>query len=414
MKQSDYSRNRKLTFPVTTLFIMNFLTKSLSIEIENFLSYMKRGLKEFRLETFTKSAFCQGRKKINPAVFKKLNSAFIDDYYTDNDLGVKRWKGFRLLSVDGSYLDIPQTKELRAHFGEQKNQTTTGVARARVSVIYDVLNRYVLDGSISPIKIGEREMALGHLTICDKGDLNIYDRGYPSYAFIYEHLERNLDFLIRAKVTYSSVTRDFISSNAKSMVVDMFPGKNTKVSDKAYDRNTPIRLRLIRIDLPSGEVELLLTSLVNTKKYPHKIFMELYAKRWGVETFYDELKNKLKVEHFSGYSLQSILQDFYAALFVSNIQTMIVTELEDEIHEKTKLRKLKYKVNANLSYGYLKNRIVKLFFTQRDASKISTELKELFMNHLVPIRPNRKEDRQPNKYRKRKRPKTLTNHKPAF
>ena len=30
----------------------------------------------------------------------------------------------------------------------------------------------------------------------------------------------------------------------------------------------------------------------------------------GVETFYGELKNKLKVEHFSGYSNNTIQQDF--------------------------------------------------------------------------------------------------------
>ena len=67
------------------------------------------------------------------------------------------------------------------------------------------------------------------------------------------------------------------------------------------------------------------SSLIDNKKYRCKMFKELYFKRWKVETFYDELKNKLKVEYFSGYSHQSILQDFHAAIFISNVQTLIVS-----------------------------------------------------------------------------------------
>ena len=45
-----------------------------------------------------------------------------------------------------------------------------------------------------------------------------------------------------------------------------------------------------------------MTSLLDSEKYPTKIFKELYFMRWGVEPFYDELKNKLKVGCFTGYS----------------------------------------------------------------------------------------------------------------
>jgi len=109
---------------------------------------------------------------------------------------------------------------------------------------------------------------------------------------------------------------------------------------------------LISVDLPCGEVELLITLLLDIIKYNTYIFKELYFKSWGVELFYDELKNKLKVEYFSGYSNQSINQYFYAALFVSNVQTLIVSELTDVINEQTKGAKCKHKVNSNLSFGF--------------------------------------------------------------
>lgn len=53
-------------------------------------------------------------------------------------------------------------------------------------------------------------------------------------------------------------------------------------------------MRLIRVDLPSGEIEILMTSLLDSQIYPAKIFKELYFLRWKIETFYDELKNKLR------------------------------------------------------------------------------------------------------------------------
>jgi hypothetical protein len=110
------------------------------------------------------------------------------------------------------------------------------------------------------------------------------------------------------KVSFGAVTKAFIESGKTSQIVEIYPGKNVPVLEKQYDKDTPIQVGLIRINLPGGETELLMASLLDSKQYPHKMFKELYFKRWKVETFYDELKNKLKVEHFSGYSNQSILQ----------------------------------------------------------------------------------------------------------
>ena len=126
---------------------------------------------------------------------------------------------------------------------------------------------------------------------------------------------------------------------------------------------------------------------------------------------YDELKNKLKVEYFSGYSHQSILQDFHAAIFISNVQTLIVSDLEQEIKQITKNRKLDYKVNNNLSYGFLKNKIITLFFSNTNTHQVVDQLKILFKRELVPVRPNRSNKRNVGKYRRREKPKVTKNQK---
>ena len=380
------------------------LKKSLSLEIENFLSFLK--IKS--TSKFTKSAFVQARMKIKPEVFKHLSDSLVNEFYTDNDLAIKKWNGFRLLAIDGSSITLPITKELRQLYGETKNQTSTGVVQARCSVIYDVENNYVLEGKLAPLKKGERELALSHLCHCKTGDLIIYDRGYPSYSFIYEHIANKLDYLMRVKISFSKLTIDFEKSKKQTEILDIYPSKNAKLTG---DKTTPIKVRLIRVELPKGQVEILITSLIDLKKYSSQIFKELYQKRWGVETFYDELKNKLKVEHFSGYSNQSILQDFYAALFISNIQTLIVSKLEDEIIERNKHKKYNYKINTNMSYGLLKNRILEIFFLEDSMDKAVDKIKQLFLEHQVPIRPNRTFKRNSGKYRTRIKPKITKNQK---
>ena len=117
-----------------------------------------------------------------------------------------------------------------------------GVVQARVSVLYDVLNKYLLDSQSSPKSIGERALGLLHLEKSKPADLIIYDRGYPSYDFIHTHNQKNVDYLMRVKVRFSGVTKSFISSNKRSQIVEIYPGKNVVISDQQYDKDTPLAL----------------------------------------------------------------------------------------------------------------------------------------------------------------------------
>jgi hypothetical protein len=391
---------------------MNFLKRSLSLEIENFVNYLKTTLGKRDSKSFTQSAFIQCRRKINPEVFKHLSNRLTQEFYSDNDESIKLWNGLRLLSVDGSSITLPNTLELELLYGIRKNQSKSTVVQARASVLYDVLNRFVIDSSLSSLETCENVLAIEHLKYAIIGDLIIYDRGYPSFYLMFYHYEKGIHFLIRAKKDFNNQTKKFYESGAYSAVVAIKPGKNTDLSDKPYKKDAFITVRLVRVDLPNGTSEILITSLIDNECYPTNVFKDLYAKRWGVETFYDELKNKIKAEHFSGYSQHSILQDFYAAIFVSNVQSLIVGEINDEIASRTNT-KFQYKVNNNLSYGFLKDRIISLFFADSNINEITDELRELFKKHLIPIRPDRNFKRNIDKYSKRRKPKVLKNMKNA-
>ena len=391
--------------------MLNFLTRSLSIEIVNFLSFLKR--KDIAQETFSKSAFVQARKKIKPEVFKHLNQRIIEEFYKDNSGVLRQFDNLRILAMDGSRLTLPFTKELEEIYGQTKNQTNTYIVQAKACVLYDLLNEICINGVLSSIDTDERTQAKQLLEHCQANDLIIYDRGYPSFELIYEHYQKNLHFLMRMPLDFSQVVKDFVASGKTSQIVEIKKKKKKSFENKPYTKSSTLKIRLLRITLNGGGIEVLATSLLDSKHYGNEVFKELYFKRWKIETYYDELKNKLKIEEFSGYSNQSILQDFYSTLFVSNIQTLIENEINEEIEKESETKNIKYqyKINTTLSYGFMKDRILELFFTKNDMNDIINELKELFKKHLIPIRPNRKFERKIGKYRTRTKPIVTKNQK---
>lgn len=414
VNEQDFTRKRKQPFSQVLLFMLNLLRKSMAIEINNFLEYLNSKLESQKVENFTSSAFVQKRKKIKPEVFNYLSSVITDNYYVQSNENIKRFKDFRVLAVDGSKITLPFTEELKISFGESKNQTNTSIVQARSSVLYDVLNGLVLDSVLENIKTGERELALSHTSHWKENDLIIYDRGYPSYDFKYEHIKSGIDYLIRVQKNHSKIVSSFILSEKRTLIVDVFPQEKHTFEGKDYDKTTSIKVRLVRVDLPGGEIEILMTSLLDSQIYPSNIFKELYFLRWGIETFYDELKNKLKVEYFTGYSKMSIEQDFFCAVFISNLQSIIVNDLQEELKTKNQNTKLDYKVNTNLSYGFLKNRILELLFKEAPLEEVFKELENLFLKNTIPIRLNRNNKRESGKYRTRVRPKILKNQKDAI
>lgn len=411
--KKDFSRNRKQPFGEMILFMFNLVRKSLVIEIDNFVQFLNSKVDPGTVQNFTKSAFVQKRMKINPEVFKHLSGVIIENTYTQSNVTIKLFEGFRLLAVDGSKVTLPYVEELKKVFGESRNQTNTSIVQGRSSVLYDLLNHIALDSLLENLEIGERELALRHSFRWKKNDLIIYDRGYPSYDFKYEHIKRGVDFVIRTTTTHSKTVISFVSSGKKSLIVDIFPQEKHCFKDKQYNKNTAIKVRLVRVDLPNGEIEVLMTSLLDSQKYPSRMFKELYFLRWGIETFYDELKNKIKVEYFTGYSKVSVLQDFFCAVFISNLQSIIVNDLQEELALKNQNTKLDYKINVNLTYGFLKNRILELLFKEGSLEDVFFELQTLFLKNTIPIRPNRSNARSVGKYRNRIRPFVLKNQKDA-
>ena len=409
-KASDFTRNRKLPFARLVTFMLKALRKKISLEIASFYEKLVLMAIEEEQASLTSSAFCQSRQKIKPEFFRDSIRHFTNEFYTDNDGRVKLWEGRRLLSVDGSIIELPHTEWLEQKYGTYANQYKTLRITARVSILYDVLNEMVIDGSLEKYSTGERTMALSHLGQASSNDIILYDRGYPSFDFIFEHQQRTIDFVMRAQVGYNNVVKEFVKSGLESQLADIMIAHNEPIKGKLYNYKTKIRVRLVRVELSSGEIEVLITSLLEELKYPNSIFKTLYFKRWGIETRYDVLKNSLRIENFSGLSEIVILQDFFITLLVANMEALLREEVNKEVQINYPDRKYEYQVNICACVNLLRDKITDLLLGQQP-QKILNYLTKTFAQNIEPLRPNRSFVRKSDQYRTKKKPKMMKNRK---
>lgn len=408
ISKKDFTRNRKLPFENVVLFMLRLLRKTIQIELNNFLKELSSSTK-----SITSSAFVQSRKKLKPDLFYDLNKVIVNEFYSDNDENVKLFKGLRLLSVDGSTIQLPVTNELKETYDVYKNQSKSDdVILARVSVLYDLLNDIVLDGKLCNFKTGEVPLSREHFLVAQKGDLIIMDRAYPSFLSMDYLQKNNIHFLFRCKQNFSNEVKSFYESGKNDETVQLTPSGHRSFKGLPYNKDHKITVRLLRIKLSSGEIEILMSSLLDKSNFSHQEFKDLYFTRWKVETFYNRFKNIIGADNFSGTSNQFIQQEFNCALYMSNMQTILTNDSQEEITEKYESRKYEYKVNSTLSLSFIRERLIKIYSQKKDTEKLLEELKELFIKNVVPIRNGRKNKREVDKFRQRSKPKQFKNRKP--
>jgi hypothetical protein len=409
-KATDFTRNRKLTYNRTVFLIINMLKKSLSIEIQNFFeNCISENL------NCTKSALSIQRKKLKPLFFEVWNRLLVDCFYNYYGDKVKKWNGFILIAVDGSTINLVDKEEVKNYFGTHGNHLRE-VPMAGIMKFYDVLNRITVFSKIHPIKVGEKSVVAQHIESIPENSLSIYDRGFASFSLMYLliHQEKTKHFVMRCKESFNKEVIDFMLSTDEDKIINLGPNYRAIHKMKEYGYtvflHTTIRIRMIKVVLETGKTEVLLTNLCDQEKYKREIFKTLYFMRWKIETSYNQDKNVLQLGEFSGHSLWSIEQDFYAATFVSNLQSIIEKQCESYLKNKNKIRKHDYQINRTLSIGSMKNKITALFLT-KEPKIVLLELQNLFERHLEPIRLNRNYERRKSKIRQTGKYKPLTNYK---
>jgi len=333
-----FTRKRGMKFAENVIFVINKGNTSIQSEMNRFFCNHKEGA-----ESISEQAFSKARNHYDESPFVKLFKMTVEESYREESTLSKMYKGYYLFAIDGSDLVLPQCSELRAKYGEMK-----GVTAAQGSACYDILSERIVTAEIGKITSDERALAKKHLKELKQSGLStksivIFDRGYPCASLLKYLTENGFKYLMRVRRKFN-VKIDKIEADERN-----------SASPNLIELPNGVVVRAVKLPL-NDEFETLITNLDWTQD---ELF-ELYGKRWGVETDYNILKNKIQVEAWSGLTETSVLQDFWASLYLNNL-VLIEKFYADTLirqHRENKNNKYIYKANVNEIVGSIKDRFI--------------------------------------------------------
>lgn len=159
-------------------------------------------------------------------------------------------------------------------------------------------------------------------------------------------------------------------------------------------------MRVLKFKLDSGIVETLITNIFD-ERFSVADFKELYIKIWGIEVKYNEIKNKLQIENFTGETPIAIEQDFYSTMYLANMVALARKDANQVIEEEYKEKGLKYeyKVNTNVLIGKLKDTLITMIATNNPwkRSRMLKHIEKEIERNVIPVRPDRRFERKNHK-----------------
>lgn len=397
-RATDFTRECVLTFPVLMLLLLQKSLQSLQTHLHEFCGQLAQGTPGLKLSG---GALTHARAKLRASAFVELNQGVLATVYGPAHAAlVQRWHGHRLLSVDSSLVRLPGRAALGEQFGWVQCANHHGpqerYPQGRVSVLYDVLNQIALEGSVVASTVAETEMAQQHLAAVRPGDVVLSDRGYTGYRWLVAVRAANAHFVSRcSRGSFAAAQALFVRNQADvSQGVTLAAPLALQAECRARGWPLALTVRLITVRLQSGELEVLVTSLLEERVYPTAVFGPVYWRRWGQETFYGRLKGRLDLEHCSGQTVEAVEQDFHATVLLSNVESVVTGPAQAQLAARSAGRVQPAQVNRAVSLHALKYRLIELLTSRRPAAQILAELTGWFQANPVSVRAGREVKRR--------------------
>lgn len=393
----NFTRRRKLTFANVVVLLLQKTVRSIQLHLHDFFAQLTPAS-----QTVKASSWCEARLKLRHTAFIELNERAIVDvvYGGKSDFSVRRWKGHRLIGIDSSLVRLPNEEALGQEFGWVQCTNQQGASgrypQARLSALTDVLNRIVLQTFFVPWQQGERQLAVQHIPQLTSDDIAILDRGFASYELWAEFVSQARHFVCRCPTSSFSIVNQLFKENQadRSVTVTLRPCCQKQAEIRRGVLPEEITVRFVTVRLSTGELEVLATNLLDEQVYPTAEFGELYHCRWNIETFYGLVKGRLDLENFTGLSAEAVRQDLYATIFLSNLESVLIQPVQEQLRHKSQPLKNRQQVNHAVSFHALKSQIIQLLLSRESISEVLPKLQTLFLDNPVSDRPNRKVPRQ--------------------
>jgi hypothetical protein len=407
ISEKCFTRDRKLSFTDTMVFILRNAYKTLSVEIEQFFQQISDAE-----SPPSKQALSKARLKIKHTGFRRINDTILEEYYSEP---YKTYKGYRLLAADGSIIQLPSGQKITKAFGKM-NKLESRFNCGHSITIYDVLNNIIIDSKLNKYGRSERAYLSEQLVAMQhegkqKRDIIIADRGLPSLALFARMKQANYDYVFRYNGhQFLREVLEFARGSKTDMIVEVSlkgrgmrqeGGELSEMLLAGYEET--MKLRVVKVFLQTGETEYLITSILDKRILSRQDVQKIYALRWGIEEGFKTLKSTMELENFSGKTEETILQEYHSKIAIYNLHAALVEEAQKELNKKAGVGKKErkynqYRINQNVSYGLVRERLLDLF-NQDDGNWEETYdyLLVAVQKNPIPVKPGRHYDRV-NKY----------------
>jgi hypothetical protein len=352
---------------------------------------------DFSIRLISKGGFSKSRRNLAPEAFMELNDIVWRGFYKQVDyLG---YHGHKLLTVDGTFLNLPNHESIHKEFGIRDfgRGTNKDVPKSMclLSMLYDPVNYLNLDVQMGQTDGSELQLLLKHLPKIDKGDIVMLDRGYPSRYLFSILVLKGSHFIVRMKPNWVPV-KEFIKSRKKDITVTM------EVPDGDYERyrkqyptmRKTVKCRMVKVKAENGEEQILCTSVLDPVKYKLQELGELYCVRWGIEEGYKMYKARVQVEAFSGKTATAVKQDIYAKAMMMTLCAALSFPIEERVIKESREEqqrgsvKHKRKINRTFAYWSAKGILIGMFIKRMIRRALAVFDKQVEANTEL-VRPGR-------------------------
>jgi len=236
----------------------------------------------------TDSAITQGRSRLGWQPLHALYEVVVRPIATRSSVGAwyRKW---RLVTLDGSTLDVADTKRNERAFGRPGSaRGKSGFPQLRFVTLLENGTHVLFGAELGRYDTGEVTLAKKVVTRLPADALCLADRNFFSYSLWNEALKSGAALLWRVRVDLILPKLKRLSDG--SYLTKIYPSPHARARDRGG-----VAARLITYRLGKQRQEYrLLCSIMDPRKAPAIQLANLYGRRWTIETVLGELKTRLR------------------------------------------------------------------------------------------------------------------------
>jgi len=266
-----------------------------------------------RIHVTGKSGISQARTRLGWEPLEALHDEIVRPIGTEKTIGAW-YRNWRLVSLDGSTLDVADTRENSMTYG-YPGASRGKSAYPQIRFVSLVENgTHVLFGSrMGPYSTGECTLAKSVVTNLTTGMLCLADRHFFGYTLWKNAHETQADLLWRGRKNLRLPCLKRMSDGSYLSVIYPSPSDRRKQTNGVEIRVSEYALEGAPDAEPFFRV---LTTIMEPEKAPARELAALFHERWEIETAFDELKTHLRGSRIVLRSKTPALvkQEFYGLL----------------------------------------------------------------------------------------------------